>query len=857
MLLCACILVWGCVPRIGVRRLPTLEYPVELAELENWSLTSEREFRNLDPNYKAPSDTSDVVLTFVHVSDVQIRDFSLIYHNDFLSAAVDLFVKGTERRVEVDTAEEYPFLVLVKTINKLEAELIKSHPKERPAFMIHTGDAIEAGTVGELLRFLSVANRSAIPWFNVIGNHDILTFGNFAQGATRVDGLVPGLEMITDRTTFMRLHRGEGSAAPYAGVYGMHSSSRKGNDYIPGTEAHGFDCDSTDLLRQSGDASTCQGGLRSYYSFSTRTDPPLRIIALDTTIPDTEIFSVWSFQVPGVGAGGFIGEEQMTWLRAQLADAKRNGEAVLVFGHHPLSWRRQLDNSNTLDHNPPRAILKAQYRAATRPVYLADFLKSYDNVLGYFGGHTHKVGLFRHTFDPGKLANMEGRAFAEVIAPSLHEFPLSALLVRVIKAGRDLSIEVSPIDIGANDTDGKSKLAQVCAGARLESGIKGNLPCLVAEEEKEKYKLSLLSRAIPDPRPAAKIDSVVPGRICPQGVATIEFTLEGVPPFRLGWSDDVVRSLDESDLKRTGDRTWKGRRNVTPVESTVYAIRDFSDNNISGIVKGSSVKVDVTKQLYYTQDPSPVCFGDKIVYTAPEGNSYSWFVGDDVTPRGRERRSPEIGVIGDSYPRVKLAVDACEPKQIEAPEIQGRPKVVSLTVDRSEVCKGDFVTLEAELEGKPEFKLRLSDGTELTSSTSTVALRAAPNATQDYRIVGLADAFCKADEDRLRTQAVAVRVYEKPSLSDQSLTFDGSRLTVNSLGVDLSYRWYKRVADSEEQEVGQNSPAITPDQSGVYRAVVYSGPCVVESERKSIEIEATPPAEEMPPSSGELTPPFG
>ena len=52
-------------------------------------------------------------------------------------------------------------------------ELIVSANREQPAFMINTGDLVTRGGRKEYLRFLAVIRQSHVPYFTVLGNHDV------------------------------------------------------------------------------------------------------------------------------------------------------------------------------------------------------------------------------------------------------------------------------------------------------------------------------------------------------------------------------------------------------------------------------------------------------------------------------------------------------------------------------------------------------------------------------------------------------------------------------------------------------------------------------------------------------------
>lgn len=876
----------ACAPRIGVRRQPTLEYPVGRADLESWSLTSEREFGNLKPKLdplqaQTSKEEGEVVLTFVHVSDVQVRDFSLVYHNRSLSRLVDRVVKGTERRKEIDTVEEYPFLVLTKMINDAVASKGREEIEEKreispdsPAFLIHTGDAIEAGTVGEFLRFASIANRLSIPWFNVIGNHDILTFGNFSQHGTRVDGFVPGLELVGDRAAFMNLHKGIGTAHTFTGLYGLHPASHEGNQLVPGSDYHGFDCDSSTI---GGDPKNprCTNSLRPYYSFSTRTNPPLRIVVLDTNLDDSQILSAWSLQMPGQGAGGFLREDQASWLRDQITQAKNRGEAVLVFGHHPLSWKRSKKadaDPTTLDNPPP--ILQVGDRSAFSRQYLLNVLEDYDNVLGYFGGHTHKVGLFAHLLgitddqallDLYKDGSLRPRFFAEVIAPSLHEFPQVALLVRVLRKEDNLLLSVKPIDLAVNDTTGEQKLRQACIGARRESGKEPVGGCNKAADKERVYELeALLTREVPLRPPMVTINEVTPARTCVGADVAVGMTLEGTPPFHLEWANGYVQSLESHQLTPVEGKpsTWKVTRYEKVAERMRFQIVGFSDRNISGTIgNGGPMTVEATDSLPgYVFESG--CEGDRLVYRASEGESHKWY--QESGPGQTSAEEPkalgsrlEILPDEDGYGHWSVQNDNCHRVPF-SPEGKKRPRVTQVTGPEQAACPSDPVEIKVSLNGVPGFIVDVSDGLggleRKKADERTLSFTFRPERTTTYRVSALSDSQCQAKEGDMAKEWT-VKVLSRPQITKQpeirSLPGEGDALSVQvDAAESLEFAWYRgpkgNVEESTRVGVGKDLP-MTDEPAGTYWVLVQNGNCQPVS---SEAFEYAPTSTEAPVEGG-------
>jgi 3',5'-cyclic AMP phosphodiesterase CpdA len=72
---------------------------------------------------------------------------------------------------------------------------------------------------------------------------------------------------------------------------------------------------------------------------------------------------------------GAIGEQQLQWLREQLADARANGQLVVVFGHMPALAAASADWALLYNHDEVRQLLESS-----------------GNVVAYICGHEHAGG---------------------------------------------------------------------------------------------------------------------------------------------------------------------------------------------------------------------------------------------------------------------------------------------------------------------------------------------------------------------------------------------------------------------------------------------------------------------------------
>jgi 3',5'-cyclic AMP phosphodiesterase CpdA len=361
-----------------------------------------------------PSPKEDVVvLSFVQVSDVQLRDWGVFYESPSMERVLDKVVPSVIRPEALETRDELPFLALVNAINAtLRADNGPgSLPRaERPSFLIHTGDAVDSSVVGEVVQFVNVANRLKIPWLNTVGNHDVFVMGNFPQRGLRTADYDPALRFVVSRTAFRNLHEYMGSqfAGSVDSRLQCHAESEAGTLVVPPTSAHGLDL------------STSPGVGLSYSVGVNRGGPlPFRLVVLDTVADDKDTYLAkgdW-FRMPGPGAlARRLTDDQFGWLRKQIErGSSLSGfpeEFVLVFAHHTLT-----SGAGDLKYDPS---------GGGAPQRLRDYLAARENVLAVFDGHTHVPAI--HRYDrPGASAKL-----LEVTAPSMHEYPQLGYLVNVL-----------------------------------------------------------------------------------------------------------------------------------------------------------------------------------------------------------------------------------------------------------------------------------------------------------------------------------------------------------------------------------------------------------------------------------------
>lgn len=380
------------------------------------------------------------MFSFIHVSDIQIRDGDVHLENRDTSHRLDWLIQSFEYDPDLEYYNPYVVQALFATINGYVAQLrSRGAPAgDIPSLVIHTGDAIDSGVTSELAQFHHLVHELHIPFFDVLGNHDMLSFGNLiplaagdpddvrCTSASAAAGdevgliqkhpyLLPNKLCLHAQITCPSCLPGEaalvarpdhpGSVASFVG--GLQDRSNQpvptlattmpgqvcGNPgepivwQSPGTRNHGFDLENN----------------TGYYAFAmpvttNHITRNLWFIAMDTN------------DLPPAtgGSSGAIGPTQQAWLDKILACVQPS-DLVLVFGHHNLANIRS-------------------------PAFERALVTHKANVIAYLYGHEHVQGICRDR-DAGPRTATACRNFWEIETGSIIEFPQEARLIRLEDLG--------------------------------------------------------------------------------------------------------------------------------------------------------------------------------------------------------------------------------------------------------------------------------------------------------------------------------------------------------------------------------------------------------------------------------------
>jgi 3',5'-cyclic AMP phosphodiesterase CpdA len=275
-----------------------------------------------------------------------------------------------------------------------------------------------------------------VPWYMAVGNHETLYTGTIERtdsvqeaavgnevyeftgqipGVGNVEGLQNGFrdastptgEVVTEGTTPADPDR---RILPLTELLEMiHQADGK-------PDGHGLEL--TKALDGVG-----------YFSFKPIPGKPIRFIVLNTLMDNPAYPS------------GAIDEKQMEWLKLQLSEARANDELVIVGGHHRTSDFARLSPVGAGE--------------------VEELLASYENVLLYLVGHSHKNAA--RAVSPG-----DKRGYWELMCASTVDYPMQTRILELVYDGNGyLSVYVTNVEQNAPPGSPAHKARRLAAGRKV------------------------------------------------------------------------------------------------------------------------------------------------------------------------------------------------------------------------------------------------------------------------------------------------------------------------------------------------------------------------------------------------------
>ncbi len=191
------------------------------------------------------------------------------------------------------------------------AEAIEFFNQQNLEFIVHLGDFVDRDVTRSAPPVLEIAARAHAPFWHVLGNHEYWEAGCDEQEILRLYGL----------------------GAPY---------------YAKRAEGHRFlvlDTNELGVVKHAKGTAEYEAGAQYLQQY------------IDAGAPQAKSWN------------GGVGDAQLEWLRAQIADAHAAGERVVLFSHHPVF---PPNGSNVLNDDEVLRVIDES-----------------DGVVAYLNGHNH------------------------------------------------------------------------------------------------------------------------------------------------------------------------------------------------------------------------------------------------------------------------------------------------------------------------------------------------------------------------------------------------------------------------------------------------------------------------------------
>ncbi len=271
-----------------------------------------------------------------------------------------------------------------------------------------------------------------MPWYAVLGNHDVLVRGGWTPDMRGISGVATGnLKMVTPPAGMSEGEVFDAVARNFAGFLARHADG-------PGVRRVTADRRRRVLTRPQvirqyfrtsglpeghGFTETNRADGSGHYSF---VEGVIAFVVLDTVNPNG-------------GAEGSIGEGQLAWLQDRLQE--HADKAVIVASHHNV---REMTNDRTGDVAPGRRVLGPE---------LVDLLLERPQVVAWIDGHAHRNEIRAWRRPDG--ADTAG-GFWEITTASHIEWPQQSRLLELVdNADGTLSIFTTAVDHAADASYGR------------------------------------------------------------------------------------------------------------------------------------------------------------------------------------------------------------------------------------------------------------------------------------------------------------------------------------------------------------------------------------------------------------------
>ncbi len=425
---------------------------------------------------------SPIVLSTTHVLDAAVQTVNVLHQRSPFDFGISLG----------DNCNNTQYNELRWFVDVMDGKLITPS----------SGANLGASTIDYQMPYKAAGLNPAIPWYQVIGNHDQFFMGGAYEDTKTLSAHVSNtiidvglgsnhVQVLAETGYYMGVVNG---STPYGDIYGAgpeanflsgpptvvadanrHSLSTSVNtsqnwmtEFFTTTSSpvgHGF---TQANLNDTTTTAAC-------YSFVPKSTVPIKIIVLDDTCK-------------GPGLSGYVtgslDTARLTWLQNELQAGQDQNQLMIIAAHVPVN--PQADPNNGVYYGPfftsDTVVTDAQLLA---------ILHTYPNLIMWIAGHRH-VNVITPQPSPDP-ANHPEQAFWEVETASLRDFPQQFRTFDIRRnTDNTISIVVTDVDPAATPGSPAGKSRGYAIGA---ARIYGAIP--LTDTTSHAYNFELVKQLTP------------------------------------------------------------------------------------------------------------------------------------------------------------------------------------------------------------------------------------------------------------------------------------------------------------------------------------------------------------------------
>ncbi|MGA2619323.1 MAG: TIGR03768 family metallophosphoesterase [Thermoguttaceae bacterium] len=445
-----------------------------------WSALFGPSSRKLDAGSYSP-----IILSTTHVLDAAVQTINALHKKSPFDFGISLG----------DDINNTQYNELRWFIDVLDGKVITAS----------SGAHVGADSIDYQKPYKAAGLDKAIPWFQVVGNHD-QSWSGIGYDNAKLQRAHIGNTILNINSNILTDPNFINDTGAYMGV--VDGSTPYGNVVGAGPEKE-FPVPPTvvaDPKRHSlvTSDSTTRNWMREFftttsnpvghgftqanldkdfacYAFEPKSDLPIKVIVLDDTNKRNDKLGGPFYY----GTGG-LDQTRLDWLNSELQKGQDEGKLMIIAAHIPIKPQASLT-----DNTPTHAF----YNTSAEDQLLAT-LHSYPNLILWIAGHRH---LNTVTAQPNNAADFKDhpeRSFWEIETASLRDFPQQLRTFEIRRNGDNtISIITTDVDPAVRAGSPAAKSRGYAIGV---ARIFGATPAILADTTSHAYNAELVKQLSPE-----------------------------------------------------------------------------------------------------------------------------------------------------------------------------------------------------------------------------------------------------------------------------------------------------------------------------------------------------------------------